>query len=88
MAWAVFANRQPVGDGDQRGGRAVDRVCCTAVPGQSSSAGWLIAFGWAALALPRRDGLIWACVALVVALGYSGRTAASGGGRSASGRDS
>lgn len=27
-------------------------------------AAWLTALGWAALALPRRDGLIWACVAL------------------------
>ena len=41
-----------------------------------ASAAWLTAFGWAAVALPRRDGLIWACLALVIALGHSGRTAA------------
>jgi hypothetical protein len=35
---------------------------------------WLVALGWAALVLPRRDGLVWACIALVVALGQSGRT--------------
>ena len=40
------------------------------------SAAWLTALGWAALALPRRDGLIWACVALVVALGHGGWPAA------------
>lgn len=28
---------------------------------------WMTAFGWAALALPRRDGLIWACIALIIA---------------------
>ena len=58
------------------GGSPCGRVCCTAVLVRVSSAAWLTAFGWAALALPRRDGLIWACVALVVALGHGGRTAA------------
>lgn len=29
---------------------------------------WLIGCGWAALALPRRDGLIWACIILAIVL--------------------
>lgn len=37
---------------------------------QAPSAGiaWLTAAGWAALALPRRDGLIWACTVLAIAI--------------------
>lgn len=42
--------------------------------GRSNGARWLAACGWAALALPRRDGLVWACIALVIATGVSGRT--------------
>lgn len=38
-----------------------------------SSAGWLTAIGWAALVLPRRDGLVWACLTLTVALAATGR---------------
>lgn len=36
---------------------------------------WLTTAGWVALTLPRRDGLIWACIALVVALAATDRTA-------------
>jgi hypothetical protein len=43
----------------------------------SSHAGWLTACGWVALALPRRDGLIWACIALVVAGRATGQTTRS-----------
>ena len=39
------------------------------------AAGWLVGLGWVALALPRRDGLVWACIALLVALVHTGRTA-------------
>ncbi len=41
----------------------------------NSSIAWLTAVGWAALALPRRDGLIWACIALAFALAATNRTA-------------
>lgn len=37
-------------------------------------AGWLTAVGWAALVLPRRDGLVWACIGLVIALAVTDRT--------------
>jgi hypothetical protein len=36
---------------------------------------WLTSLGWIALALPRRDGLIWACIALALALAATDRTA-------------
>lgn len=42
-----------------------------------SSAGWLTALGWAALVLPRRDGLVWACIALVIALAATSRSVPS-----------
>ncbi len=38
------------------------------------SAGWLTAVGWAALVLPRRDGLVWASITLVIALVATRRT--------------
>ena len=38
------------------------------------TAGWLTAIGWMALVLPRRDGLVWASIALVVALAATSRT--------------
>ncbi len=38
---------------------------------------WLTAAGWAALALPRRDGLIWASLALIIVLIVSDRRAAT-----------
>ena len=36
---------------------------------------WLVAIGWAALVLPRRDGLIWACLTLAIALAATDRSA-------------
>ena len=36
--------------------------------------GWLTAVGWAALALPRRDGLVWACLALAIVVVVLGRS--------------
>lgn len=38
------------------------------VPESPDRVGWLTAAGWTALALPRRDGLIWACVIVALAL--------------------
>lgn len=38
------------------------------------STGWLTAIGWAALVLPRRDGLVWACITLVIALAATSRS--------------
>lgn len=35
--------------------------------------GWLLAAGWAALALPRRDGLIWACLIVGAVIVGEGR---------------
>jgi Predicted membrane protein (DUF2142) len=74
MAWATFAVVNPSA---MTIGGAVALWTALVYGGArpASSAGWLTAVGWAALALPRRDGLIWACVALVVALGHDGRTA-------------
>jgi hypothetical protein len=74
MAWSTFAGVNPsamaiggaVGlwTGLLFGGRA-----------PTASASWLTAAGWAALALPRRDGLIWACLTLVLVLLATDRTA-------------
>lgn len=74
MAWATFAAVNPsamaiggaVGlwTGLLYGGRA-----------PTAAASWLTACGWAALALPRRDGLIWACITLVLVLLATDRTA-------------
>jgi len=41
------------------------------------AAGWLTAAGWAALVLPRRDGLVWACITLVIALAATHATTTS-----------
>jgi hypothetical protein len=75
MAWSVFANVNPSAMAIS-GAVALWAGLLYGGARPVSSAAWLTAFGWAALALPRRDGLIWACVALVVALGDRGRTAA------------
>ena len=74
MAWSVFANVNPSAMAIS-GGLALWAGLLYGGALPVSSAAWLTSFGWAALALPRRDGLIWACAALVVALGHSGRTA-------------
>jgi hypothetical protein len=34
--------------------------------GIERSAAWLAALGWSAMVLPRRDGIVWACLALVI----------------------
>jgi hypothetical protein len=75
MAWSVFANVNPSAMAIS-GGIALWAGLLYGGSRPASSAAWLTALGWAALALPRRDGLIWACVALVIALGHGGRTAA------------
>ena len=75
MAWSVFANVNPSAMAIS-GAIALWAGLLYGGSGPASSAAWLTAFGWAALALPRRDGLIWACAALVVALGHGGRTTA------------
>ena len=75
MAWSVFANVNPSAMAIS-GAIALWAGLLYGGARPASSAAWLTAFGWAALALPRRDGLIWACLALVVALGHGGRTAA------------
>lgn len=38
---------------------------------------WLTAIGWATLTLPRRDGLVWACITLTIALVATQRPALS-----------
>ncbi len=47
------------------------------IAGGPVSAGWLTAIGWVALVLPRRDGLVWACIALVIALAVTSRSVPS-----------
>jgi hypothetical protein len=55
MAWSTFAQVNPSAIATA-GAVAVWVALATRQPG------WLLAAGWAALALPRRDGLIWACL--------------------------
>lgn len=43
-------------------------------PAAGWGAGSLTAVGWAALVLPRRDGMVWAVIALVIALAVTDRT--------------
>jgi hypothetical protein len=74
MAWSVFASVNPSAMAIS-GGVALWAGLLYGGARPASSAAWLTAFGWAALALPRRDGLIWACAALAIALGHGGRTA-------------
>jgi Predicted membrane protein (DUF2142) len=75
MAWGMFAVVNPSAIAIA-GAVALWTALLFAGAQPVASAGWLTALGWAALALPRRDGLIWACAALVVALGQNGPTAA------------
>ena len=84
MAWGVFAVVNP--SAMAIGGAVALWAGLLYASGPPSSAmAWLTACGWAALALPRRDGLIWACIALAIALGRAGRTFAQWWRRSASG---
>ncbi|HET9547612.1 MAG TPA: DUF2142 domain-containing protein [Desertimonas sp.] len=73
MAWSIFGVVSPSAMAIS-GAVALWTGLLFTDPRPAETAGWITAFGWAALALPRRDGLIWACVALVVALGYRQRT--------------
>ncbi|MEM9515804.1 MAG: DUF2142 domain-containing protein [Actinomycetota bacterium] len=67
MAWFVFAVVNPSGV-VVAGGVAL--AAGLFIGGRDPTAGhrWLMAAGWAALTLPRRDGLIWAGVLLSIGL--------------------
>ena len=66
MAWATVATVNPSSFGTAG---AVALWCVLLAPHPSAAmTGWITAAGWAALALPRRDGLIWASLILVIAL--------------------
>ena len=73
MAWGVFAVVNPSAMAIGGAVALWAGLLYASVP-PSSAMAWLTACGWAALALPRRDGLIWACIALAIALGRAGRT--------------
>jgi hypothetical protein len=73
MAWATFGTVNPstitIG-----GAVAVWTVLASgALREPSRGEAWLLAAGWAALALPRRDGLIWACLVLAAFVLADGR---------------
>lgn len=73
MAWSTMTTVNPSSFGI---GGAVALWTALLLPADrraTSQAAWLTAAGWAALALPRRDGLIWACMILVIALAASDR---------------
>lgn len=74
MAWFSFAVVNPSGIA-AAGAIAlwVGALARPTEPSRSAVAGWLAAAGWVALALPRRDGLIWAAIVLVFALVATGR---------------
>ncbi|HWL42906.1 MAG TPA: DUF2142 domain-containing protein [Ilumatobacter sp.] len=66
MAWSIFGTVNP--SAFATAGAVALWVCLLA-----RRPGWLLAAGWAALALPRRDGLIWACLILAAVVVVSGR---------------
>lgn len=72
MAWFSFAVVNPSSIAIA-GGLAL-WTGLLARPASRASAGWLAAAGYTALALPRRDGMIWAALVLVIALVASRRT--------------
>ena len=68
MAWFSIATVNPSSFGV---GGAIALWCALMLPRDrvpSAGIGWLTAAGWAALALPRRDGLIWACLVLAIVM--------------------
>ena len=74
MAWFVFATVNPSGMAIA-GGLAAWTGLSALTAWQRSApmaadrqAAWLTAIGWAALVLPRRDGLVWAALILALAL--------------------
>lgn len=73
MAWGTFATVNP--STTSIGGAIAVWIALLIPQGRSGSdriqTDWLIVAGWAALALPRRDGLIWATlIASIVTLAY------------------
>jgi hypothetical protein len=74
MAWSIFATVNPSSLATAGAVALWTGLLSSAVP--STIAGqWLLAAGWAALALPRRDGLIWAFITLAIALLATDRSA-------------
>lgn len=71
MAWSTFAQVNPSALATA-GGLALWATLLTRRPG------WLMAVGWTALALPRRDGLTWACLIVGTVLLVDGRTLFAG----------
>jgi hypothetical protein len=65
MAWSTYAIVNPSAFGIAGAvalwASLLDRV-------SDRTTRWLFAFGWVALALPRRDGLVWACIILAAML--------------------
>lgn len=71
MAWSTFGTVNP--SSLATAGAVALWAGLTAPP--SRRVDWIAAVGWAMLALPRRDGLIWAFLALAVALAATDRSA-------------
>ncbi len=77
MAWSTMTTVNPSSFGI---GGAVALWTALLLPRDrldTAAASWLTAAGWSALALPRRDGLIWACVILAIGLVATDRDALS-----------
>lgn len=66
MAWSIFGTVNP--SVFATAGAVAVWVCLV-----HRHPGWLLAAGWAALALPRRDGLIWACLIAAAVVVVCGR---------------
>lgn len=71
LAWFVFAVVNPSGV-VVAGGVAMWTGIVTAHRSPDALHRWLVAGGWAALALPRRDGFVWAGVIAALTLLWSG----------------
>jgi len=74
MAWSVFAAVNP-SSFVTAGAIALWVGLLSGAAPPNVRIDWLVAIGWAALVLPRRDGLIWACLTAVIALAATDRSA-------------
>jgi hypothetical protein len=74
MAWSTFGTVNP--SSFVIAGAVALWAGLLASPPRVASMGMVTAIGWAATALPRRDGLIWACLALIIALAATDRSVA------------
>ena len=73
MAWSIFATVNPSSFVTAGAVALWVGLLSPSVPDRAAQQ-WLVTVGWTALALPRRDGLVWACITLAIALAATDRS--------------